>query len=140
MPELADDYLAAEGFLKAHLEGLEGIKKVYRTCDLQELKESLQVTPALHIIYAGDHIEHQSNGGYTAKVAQTWLVVLAINLRDADKAGAHLARVIKHMSGCVCELGNFVRVSASNRPGFGQGFGYYPLAYQIKFTTKGVTR
>ena len=137
MFQLTDDYLVAEDHLVQRLQSIEGLRTVYRSCDLAEMKERGQVTPAAHVIYAGDAVPNTAQGGMLAHVTQTWMVVVTVNLRDQNKAGALIASVIDEMAGLHGELGNFVRVNAPSRPGFSNGFGYYPLAYQIKFKTKG---
>ncbi|MBU2967060.1 hypothetical protein Q4508_12580 [Amphritea sp. 2_MG-2023] len=137
MFQLTDNYLIAEDHLVQALEAVSGLRKVYRSCDLAEMKERGQVTPAAHVIYAGDAVPETSQGGLQGNVTQTWMIVIAVSLRDANKSGPLLASVIHAMAGLHCELGNFVRKNAPSRPGFSNGFGYYPLAYQIKFKTKG---
>ncbi len=132
MQALQDDYLAVEGYLVEQLSSIDGIRKVYRSCDLAEMKETAQTTPALHVIYNGDQVTNTAQGGALAHVKQAWLVVLTVDLRRHRDTGALLARVIKAMSGLHCELGTLVRVNAP-RPGFSQGFGYYPLAFEITF-------
>jgi hypothetical protein len=137
MFQLQDNYLIAEDTLVQTLETLPELRKVYRSCDLAEMKERGQVTPAAHVIYAGDAVPETSQGGLQGNVTQTWMVVIAVSLRDARKAGPLLASVVQKLAGVHSELGNFVRTNATSRPGFSNGFGYYPLAYQIKFKTKG---
>ncbi len=137
MLQLTDDYLVAEDYLVQRLETIEGLRKVYRSCDLAEMKERGQITPAAHVIYAGDIVPETSQGGLHGNVTQTWMVVITVSLRDARQAGPLLASVVNTLAGLHGELGNFIRTNAPSRPGFSNGFGYYPLAYQIKFKTKG---
>ncbi|MFN3881933.1 MAG: hypothetical protein ACK4L8_10955 [Nitrincola lacisaponensis] len=137
MMELTDDYLAAESELVALLEDKVGeLRKVYTSVDLAELKQRSQVTPAAHVIYWGDTPALAAQGGAIGHVTQTWIVVLAVNLRNKDAAGPLLAQMIKALSGHHVSLGNLVRQGAP-KPTFNAGFGYYPLAYEIKFRTKG---
>lgn len=137
---LTDNYLIAEDHLVQRLATIEGLRKVYRSCDLAEMKERGQVTPAAHVIYAGDAVPNTAQGGVSAHVTQTWMVVITVSLRDQRKAGALMASVLSEMAGLHGDLGNFVRVNAPSRPGFSNGFGYYPIAYQIKFKTKGALK
>lgn len=136
MLTLTDDYLAAEPHLIQLLEQVEGIRKAYSSTDLAEMKERSQVTPAVHVIYRGDRIPLQAQGGAVGHVTQTWAVVLAINLRQKEQAGVLLARLVKTLSGVVTPLGPLNRVNAP-QPSFRPGFGYYPLAFEIKFRTQG---
>lgn len=136
MLTLTDDYLAAEPHLIELLEQVEGIRKAYSSTDLAEMKERSQVTPAVHVIYRGDRIPLQAQGGAVGHVTQTWAVVLAINLRQKEQAGVLLARLVKTLSGVVTPLGPLNRVNAP-QPSFRPGFGYYPLAFEIKFRTQG---
>lgn len=139
MLELQNNYLAAEPELITLLEGLEGIRKVYSSADLAEMKERSQVTPAVHLIYRGDQVPDQAQGGMIGHVTQTWLVVLVINLRQKAQAGELLASLIKTLSGVHTTLGPINRVNAP-QPSFRPGFGYYPLAFEIKFRTKGARK
>lgn len=136
MLTLTDDYLAAEPHLIELLEQVEGIRKAYSSTDLAEMKERSQVTPAVHVIYRGDRIPLQAQGGAVGHVTQTWAVVLAINLRQKEQAGVLLARLVKTLSGVVTPLGPLNRVNAP-QPSFRPGFGYYPLTFEIKFRTQG---
>ncbi len=136
MLTLTDDYLAVEPHLVQLLEQVEGIRKVYRSADLAEMQERSQITPAVHVIYRGDRIPLQAQGGAVGHVTQTWMVVLVINLRQKEQAGELLARLVKNLSGVVTPLGPINRVNAP-QPSFRPGFGYYPLAFEIKFRTQG---
>jgi len=136
MLDLTTDYLAIEPELVALLERVEGIRKVYTSADLAEMQERSQITPAVHVIYRGDEVPLQAQGGALGHVTQKWMVVLAINLRQKERAGVLLSRLIKAMSGVHTGLGPFNRVNAP-QPSFRPGFGYYPLAFEIKFRTKG---
>ncbi len=136
MLTLQDDYLAAEPHLVQLLEQVEGIRKVYSSTDLAQMNERSQITPAVHVIYRGDKVPLQSQGGAVGHVTQTWTVVLAINLRQKEQAGELLAQLIKALSGVVTPLGPINRVNAP-QPSFRPGFGYYPLAFEIKFRTQG---
>ncbi|WP_293266744.1 hypothetical protein [Neptunomonas sp.] len=135
MLDLQEDYLAAEGHLVEKLGSIEGIRKVYCSCDLAEMKEEAQNTPALHVIYNGDTVTNNAQGGALSHPKQTWVIVLAVNLRKKGEAGVLLAKVLKHMAGAHGPLGSFKRVNAG-RPSFTRGFGYYPMAYEITFRVK----
>lgn len=137
MLELTDDYLAAEPELITLLGQVDGLRKVYGTTDLAELKERSQITPAAHVLYWGDSVPDTVQGGNLTHVTQTWLVVLAINLRKKDEAGPLLARIIQTLSGAQASLGPVLRVNPTAKPSFNGGFGYYPLAFNIKFRIKG---
>lgn len=135
MLDLQDDYLIAESHLVEKLETIEGIRKVYRSCDLAEMREEAQTTPALHVIYNGDTVTNSAQGGALTHPKQTWMIVLAVSNRKKGEAGALMAKVLKTMAGAHGALGSFQRVNAS-RPSFSRGFGYYPMAYQITFRVK----
>ncbi|MDI3326777.1 hypothetical protein QKW35_20565 [Pontibacterium granulatum] len=137
MQDLTDDYLAAEPELIALLDQVEGLRKVYSTADLAELKERSQITPAAHVIYWGDAVPDTAQGGNLSHVTQTWVVVLAVNLRKKDEAGPLLARIIQQLSGARISLGPVQRINPIAKPTFSGGFGYYPLAFNFKFRIKG---
>ena len=136
MMELTDDYLAAEPQLVALLETVEGLRKVYTSTDLAEVKARSQLTPAVHLIYAGDRLGDQAQGASLTHVTQTWVVILAVSQRQNNQSGALLAQLIKTLAGRHTTLGNLKRINAPFRPSFGGGFGYYPLTYEIQFRTK----
>lgn len=136
MLTLQNDYLAAEPHLVELLKKVDGIRKVYSSTDQAEVKERSQVTPAVHVVYRGDTVPLQAHGGAVGHVTQTWAVVLVVNLRQKELAGELLARLIQTLSGVVTPLGPINRINAP-QPGFGRGFGYYPLAFEIKFRTQG---
>ena len=135
MLDLNDDYLAAEGHLMEILGKIDGIRKVYASCDLSEMREEAQTTPALHVIYNGDSVPINAQGGALSHVTQKWVVVLAIKLREKAEAGKLIASVLKTMAGAHGELGVFKRINTS-APTFTRGFGYYPMAYEITFRVK----
>lgn len=137
MLELTEDYLAAEPELIALLEQVDGLRKVYSTTDLAEMAERSQITPAAHVLYGGDVVPSNAQGGNLSHVTQTWVVVLAINLRKKDQAGPLLARIIQTLAGAHSTLGPVVRTNPTAKPTFSGGFGYYPLAFNIKFRIKG---
>ncbi|MGB0732117.1 MAG: phage tail terminator protein [Pontibacterium sp.] len=138
MMELKDDYFAAEPELVAQLEQIDGLRKVYTTADIAEAAERSQLTPAAHVIYGGDAIATNAQGGALSHVTQTWIVILAVRQRESGQSGKLLAKLIHTLSGHHTTLGNVRRVNAPNRPTFSDGFGYYPLAFEIKFRTQNI--
>lgn len=135
MLELTDDYLAAESELVNAISSVTALRKVYTSVDLAETAERSQITPAAHVIYAGDRQALTAQGGSVGHVVQTWYVVLTVNLKSKDKAGPLLAQLITALSGVMTTLGPINRVNAP-RPNFRAGFGYYPLAFELKFKTQ----
>lgn len=136
MLELKDDYLAAEQELIDTVAQVNGIRKVYSSADLAQMEERSQICPAVHVIYWGDRVADQAQGGMLGRVTQTWIVVLVIDLRNKDAAGGLLADLVKKLSGVHTVLGPINRTNAP-KPSFRGGFGYYPLAFEITFRTKG---
>ena len=141
MDEISDDYLFAEGRLKAALEALkpEGLKQVYNATDLADVEERSQMVPAAHILYWGDVVGTSAQGATQNHVTQTWVVVLAVKLRrDGAHPGQLLAKLIRAVQGISSgQFGTFKRVTAPTRPGFRNGFGYYPLAFNVTYRMKG---
>nr|WP_067289912.1 hypothetical protein [Marinobacterium profundum] len=136
MQELADDYLAAEPAIVAALAPVPGLRKVYVSQDLADMAENSQITPAAHVIYFGDRVQDNAQGGVMGHADQTWLVILAVHqVRDGNKAGPLIAALLKTLCGHHGPLGNLTRANAP-KPYFSGGFGYYPLAFNLKFRTK----
>ncbi|WP_027671304.1 phage tail terminator protein [Rheinheimera baltica] len=140
MLDIAEDYLATEQHLEAVLKNIEGLRKVYCSADMAEVTDKTQATPCAHVIYMGDKVPESVQAGSLIHVTQTWLVVLAVRLSpDSSKeAGKLLARTLRgiQQNSFVQGIGPLNRVNAPARPLLKSGFGYYPLAFEVRFRVK----
>lgn len=134
------DYLELEGLIMARLAaGVAGVR-VLSAADLAGVAEEAQVTPAIHVIYAGDRIVESDQYG-TARVAQQWLVVVAVrNARSQRRgeaarsdAGPIAQQVLATMKGW--EPGSrwsYARRVAAPKPVFSAGFLYVPFQFEME--------
>lgn len=145
-----DNHLALEPLLIARLKSaVPGFRAVMGIADLESIPGASQTVPAAHVIYNGDTLpggEGRAGQGSAQVVVQSWLVVILVrNLRDAlggsaarSDAGLLLTDTIQALSGwqAAPEFRPLVRVNAP-RPAFNAGFGYFPLAFEARFITRG---
>lgn len=140
MLDIAEDYLATEEHFETVLAQVTGLKKVYCSADMAEVTDKTQVTPCAHVIYLGDKVPESVAAGSLTHVTQTWMIVLAVRLsRESSKeAGQLLARTLRAVqkNSFVQGIGPLNRVNATARPLLKGGFGYYPLAFEVKFRVK----
>lgn len=144
-----DDYLAAEGRIRDHLEtelaDLAGLK-VLSAADLAGVTEGAQHTPALHVIYMGDAVPQADAVDQPYQVLrQRWMVVVAVrNARTQrsgqavrEDAGPILSRVIRALSGWRPGqgLGALARTTAPAPAFTPGGFGYFPLQFETVLMT-----
>ncbi|GAA61819.1 hypothetical protein P20652_3708 [Pseudoalteromonas sp. BSi20652] len=137
MFEITTDYFAAQNPLKQALEQVPGIKRVYLSDELADVKEDRQTTPSIHLMYYGDNLPESKNAGYLMQLTQTWIVVLVVRKQDTN-AGEHLTNIIRAMAGKVLNgTGPWLRVNTPAKPQFTKGHAYYPLAFTCQMRLKG---
>lgn len=141
-----DNYLAAEELILARLSAVLGTDaKALAARDLAGVKESAQITPAVHVILDGDTPKGQAVRGKHCTVEQRWLlVVVTRSARDArsgagarDAAGPLITGVLNAMSGWSppeSRFQPFSRTATNYRPQYSPGgFFYFPLAFATEF-------
>ena len=142
---MIDDYfIAAKGIiakLKADIPEVSG--RVYSAAELEDIKEAQQITPAIHVIHAGDSICSRSGDGSTQMFDQEYFVILAIRNAATQKtgeaaradAGEILCKILKTLQGFKphSDCDPLKRTNAPS-PGYGAGYGYFPLAFTTRLT------
>lgn len=137
--QLETDYLAVQQHLISHLSPLKGIRKVYGSQDIASVDEKSQIAPAIHVLYGGDQIADEAQGGHLSKVTQVWQLVLVVNDAKAHLSGELLMQIVRRMAGFHPVVGNFNRVRGP-APRYRKGYAYYPLNFQITLTIQGERR
>ncbi|WP_065204249.1 phage tail terminator protein [Shewanella woodyi] len=140
MFDIQGDYLIAESVLTQLLEGSGAFKKVYSVNELSDIDERSQITPSAHVLYVGDTIPENAQGGTSSQVKQTWLVVLACRLSIHERqAGELIAETLAAISGKSLKLdkqrglvGPFLRQNSPVKPSFTSSHSYYPLAFTVQ--------
>ncbi|WP_432460797.1 phage tail terminator protein [Agarivorans sp. QJM3NY_25] len=133
------NYLAAEAALAERLQQLTTLRKVYLSTNMDALNERNQAAPCAHVLYAGDQLPNNAQGGQLSKVKQTWLVVVAVRLGpDSQQTGQLIDQVLKKIMGHKADgFSPFVRCNTNAKPRVNAGFAYYPLAFTTTFTHQG---
>ena len=118
---------------------------VFSTADLAGVKEARQVTPALHVVLHS-YQPLSDDGGSSSRWREVWLVVAVVkNVRQGvgaqavrDDAAALLAETVAALDGWRCPGAvGFVRAIAPPAPVITDGFGYFPLAFEVQTVTAG---
>lgn len=89
---MLQNLLALEPELMAHLvQALSSVSPaVHVLCaaDLADVREEVQLTPAVQVIYHGTRIVQSRSDGRAARISQTWLLVVATRNVRGLKSGA----------------------------------------------------
>ena len=141
------DYLAAEKLIMQKLSASITEVKILSTAELASVSERSQVTPAIHVIYAGDKIDDE--GGQMRSyvfIRQRWLTVLAIrnirNITDGSTinstAGELLLQIHNILSGFkLSDDHSFLRREPGPTPQYSNNFAYFPLMFSTKIELQG---
>lgn len=147
--DLATNYLAAEAPTLERLKAVVDLvpRNHHLTADeIGTLKEGQQITPATHLLYAGDRMagnsERYEEDGADQVVQQFWIVVVVIknaggSAKARQDAGPIITQVINALSdwkpidGCA----PFMRVNGPNPWHRKGGFAYFPLRFQTTLLT-----
>lgn len=118
---------------------------VFSTADLAGVKEKSQTTPALHVVLHSYQPASDDNGS-SSRWREIWLIVAVVkNVRQGvgaqavrDDAAALLAETVAALDGwrCAGTVG-LVRAIAPPQPMITDGFGYFPLAFEVQTVTDG---
>lgn len=123
------------------------IKAVYTPFNVSDMVESSQVTPAVHIIYAGDTIPGAEAGkNVAALVQQRWLVVLAVRHANAQlqdtrqirsEAGPLILKLLRGLKGIkLTEVGRpLQRIAGAPPVGYSSSFSYFPFLFGVNIIT-----
>ncbi len=134
-----EDFLFLEGLIVPHLKTVLGEQIfVERAADLAGVMESGQNTPAVHVLYRGYRPSNAETDGFVG-VIQTWLTVIAVRNVRAERsgedarleAGPIVSTVIKGLHGQRFKGARPFRLAPAPSAGFGAGFLYLPLAWEV---------
>jgi len=139
-----DDFLSLEGLLRDRLqEQVPGLRKVYSVDDLQGAQEQAQRTPAAHILYTGATPVQERGDQAVVQVEQTWTIIIAVRyVRDTSgarsDAGGILQAVLEALQGWrpSPEHSPLSMTRAPLRPDYGNGFAYFPVAFNARITIR----
>lgn len=118
---------------------------IFSTEDLAGVKEKSQVAPALHIVLHSYQPLSDDEGSGT-RWREIWLVVAVVkNARQKvgseavrNAAAGLLAEVVAALDGWRCPGAvGLVRAIAPPNPLITDGFGYFPLAFEVQTVTAG---
>jgi len=140
------DYLEAESLIIERLrEKLPEIKAFPPAESLDSVERAVgQKTPAVFVIYDGEHIT-PSRGDLPQNAEQRWLVVVATrNINDPsgkstrEKAGPLMAKIIRALQGWKPgpQFGKLSRAPATGVL-YSDTFSYFPLAFTTTIVTEG---
>lgn len=141
-----ENYLEAEQFIIDRLDGLAANPHILAATDAPARGK---LSPALHVLYAGDQIpgspDSGTDDGYAQVVTQQWMVIVAVrDVQDMQggtgvraTAGPLIADVLGRLSGWEPGPG-FTPMRRVQAPGprYVDGFGFFPLMFvtQLLFT------
>jgi hypothetical protein len=143
-------YIDLEGLIVARLEQRVTALPAGRVLtlpDMAAVDERAQITPALHLIFAGEHVAEPPRGAIQQLATQQWVVIVAV--RSAEEiltgaaaraaAGPLVAAVNEALIGWTPgpEYDPMVRTGGL-RTTYRHGFLYYPQAFACTFPIRGV--
>lgn len=130
------DFFAVRESIKARLEQeIPDLRRVYFAEDIQDLDTASQVTPAIHLLYAGYSPAQAERLRSDITLDQTWAVVLVIKQKPGDYAGGEiLDKVIQALHGFKPEGAHLALELAPSvySPTYRPRIAYYPLAFQTR--------
>ena len=134
------DFFKTRDAIKARIESeLEGIRKIYFAEDLDGVKETSQVKPAVHILFAGYTPAQAERHRVDITLDQTWAVVLVVRQKSGDYSGGeYLDKLVQVLHGFNPgqDLLPLEIAPSPFSPSYRPGVAYYPLA----FTTRVINR
>lgn len=110
---------------------------VLTAAELANLTESSQPAPAVHVVYQGHSVAETRPDGRAARLAQTWLVVVAVRNLATGKTGAGARADAGQLAGTVAAALIGWQPASAMRPlqlatppaaGYNAGYMYLPLA------------
>ncbi len=142
------NYLAAEQLIIDRLRANTTVpeRHVLSAADLANVAEATQPTPALHVIFTGYAPTQEKGDGLIQQTEQTWTVIVVVrNVREAATgtparrdAGGYLAEVLAALQGWKPSAEHTaMKLAPAPAPGYSSGYGYFPLAFTTRTTSKG---
>lgn len=143
------DHLAVEGLLIARIGAqVQGLRAVLSAADLAGVSQTQQVTPAVHVLYAGDQVPTGEGArGWTGtpqKINQHWMAVVAVRNARTQRsgeaarsdAGPLLSQLIAALAGYTLgpDFGPLMRVPAP-QPAYDASWAYFPTQWTVEFYT-----
>ncbi len=130
------DFFATRDSIKARLEDqVPELRKVYFAEDIQDLPSASQITPAVHLLYAGYTPAQSERARVDITIDQTWAVVLVIKQSPGEYAGGEiLDKIIQALHGFKPEGARLALELAPSpySPTYRPRVAYYPLAFQTR--------
>jgi phage gp37-like protein len=145
MSSANNNFLALEPELVARLRAQLAGVHVLTGVDLAEVTEEKQLTPAVHVVFAGYQVLESRRDGLVSRVEQTWLAVVATrNSRNLatgasarQDAGTLAARVAAALMGHQpLSAATPLRMEGAPNPMFRGGHQYLPLAFSTELVLK----
>jgi hypothetical protein len=141
----ANNFLAPEPHivqrLKAALAGRVPAVHVLTAAELAGVKESSQLTPAVHVVWNGFKVLETRPDGAVARLDHTWLIVTAVRNAADTRTGAAARRDAGElMARAGAALMGFrppntvgpMRLAPAPAAGYSGGFQYLPLAFLVE--------
>lgn len=133
------DYLAAT---------MPELRQVRLAASLAEIADWQPASPAVWVVWAGDRVADSGGQGRAQIVQQDWIVALIVrSVRDAASGGGVVEEAAPLMTRLLTLLMGWtppqpagcrplVRIAAP-APGYGAGYGYFPVAFAAAIPLKG---
>lgn len=148
MNNLIVDYFSVETDIVERIKAsMPELKSVLTPFNLEDMQESSQNTPAVHVIYAGDNITQNSVGqGASRVITQKWLIVLAVRysgsqLQKTSEIRSNAGQLIPKLLGCLQgwkpneSSRPLVRSAGAPPPGYSAAFAYFPFMFESVIIT-----
>ncbi|MDD3610467.1 MAG: hypothetical protein PHI49_12040 [Halothiobacillaceae bacterium] len=120
-------------------EALPALRQVRIAASLAEIADWQPVSPAVWVIWDGDRVAESAGRGQAQLVRQRWVVALIVrSLKDAasgggviEAAGPLLSRLLALLMGWQPPMPGCRPLERTDapQPGYGAGYGYFPLAF-----------
>ncbi len=143
-------YIDLEGLIVARLEARVTALPAGRVLtlpDMTAIDERAQVTPALHLVFAGEHASEPPRGAIQQIATQQWIVIVAVRSAEDILTGAGA----RAAAGPLVEAVNQALIgwvpgpeyepmfrTGGLRTTYRKGFLYYPQAFACTFPINGV--
>jgi hypothetical protein len=138
--------LALEPILKARLsERLPSAVKILSAPDLDAVGAGSQPTPAVYVVYSGGAVTESRPDGRAVRIAQDWLILVAVRHVSQSDAGASARAeagdladqvIAALMSWQPAGTSAPLRLSGLPNPGFVDGYQWVPLTFSTEITRR----
>jgi len=139
-------FLALEGLIADRLrERLDGSVHVLTAPALDAIASGTQPTPAVYVLYAGGSVSESRQDGLAARIAQQWMVLVAVRNVAQIASGAPARADAGTIADAVLAAlmgwqppgtSQPLRLSALPDPGFIAGLQWVPLTFSTEFTRR----